>query len=195
MKTAFPLLVFAALVSDSAFCQDVTKEKFDRIIAALDKLTERHDKTDERLTRLENYRTSPSNDSSLPGLATKPERLGYVVDYSGTSPTLQTGPDLGGIPWEAAKCSTIDLHAAMIKEQGVVFAIVLVRPNVLRSRPETENLIRFLTPAFGTRPVILMGFSADRVDFAGRPDIVQFLETVDPYTLGFAPYQLVYHVP
>ena len=180
MRTAIVLFVLACpAYYQEAFAQDaadVTRQKFDRIIAALQKMDQRFDKQDQRLSQLENARKD------------EPKRLGYVEDYSGNAPTLRRGED---IPTQESK--PIDLVASKIKEQEVIFFVVVVKPTVIKSKVESDNLIDFLSPAFENRPIVLMGYDPRQTTtYYGRKDIVEFLANVDQSTIPFTKYQLTY---
>ncbi|MFW5688829.1 MAG: hypothetical protein ACOC1U_04580, partial [Spirochaetota bacterium] len=68
-------------------------------------------------------------------------------------------------------------RGALIREQGVTFAVVEVSPEVLRGgdRRVAEERARF-QPVFKDVPIILAARNPDkRALYSGRPDIVKFL--------------------
>lgn len=71
------------------------------------------------------------------------------------------------------------LHGAVIIEQGVTFAIIAVRPEIMRY---TQNLVaarRELMQFFPNMPIILMSQDSDGTPhYYGRKDIVDFLKTI-----------------
>lgn len=68
------------------------------------------------------------------------------------------------------------LHGAVIKEQGVTFAIVVVKPHVVNSQTESEKLALKLGSIFPGMPIILMSQDGRGVPtYRGRKDIVSFL--------------------
>ncbi|RNB59392.1 hypothetical protein EDM57_04415 [Brevibacillus gelatini] len=68
------------------------------------------------------------------------------------------------------------IEAAVIKEQGVTFAVVVVKKSVVDNQFESERVIRALMPHFGNIPVVLMGQDyRGRAYYRGRRDIVNFL--------------------
>ncbi len=72
---------------------------------------------------------------------------------------------------------TFDFRGALIKEQGITFAVVEVDPAVLKGgdRRLTEERERF-APIFKGVPIILAARGPDRrALYSGRPDIVRFL--------------------
>lgn len=69
---------------------------------------------------------------------------------------------------------------AIIKEQGVTFAIAVVKPYVLNS-PSREDIRASFVPIFGNIPIILMAQNSHGTPtYNGRRDIVQFLANINP---------------
>jgi len=70
----------------------------------------------------------------------------------------------------------MQFEGAVIKEQGVTFAIVIVKPNVLNSThqcDEARNSFRIIFPGM---PIILMAQDGRGTPtYQGRKDIVGFL--------------------
>lgn len=68
-------------------------------------------------------------------------------------------------------------EGAKIKEQGVTFAIVVVRRSVLSDPTKRSNLAdSFAAQVFGPIPVVLMAQdSRGTPTYWGRPDLVRFL--------------------
>lgn len=67
-------------------------------------------------------------------------------------------------------------EGAVVKEQGVRFGIVIVKPHVLHSRDEQQNARLLGTRAFGPMPIVLMAQDGRGTPtYLGRPDIVRFL--------------------
>ena len=72
---------------------------------------------------------------------------------------------------------SFEFRGALIKEQGITFAVVEVSPDVLKrgDRAIAEARARY-EPVFRNTPIILAARGADRrALFSGRPDIVKFL--------------------
>lgn len=79
------------------------------------------------------------------------------------------------------------LQGALIQEQGVKFAIVIVKPHVLNNRVEANRTIGALQPIFGGVPVVLMAQDVRGVPtYLGRRDIVGFMAKVP---LSAVPWQ------
>ena len=85
------------------------------------------------------------------------------------------------------------LMGAVIKEQGVTFAVVVVNRTVLNDQSQADKLIQMLGPPFGNIPVILMAQDAKGTPaYYGRPDIAKFLSTVPADSIPWKKYTLSY---
>ncbi|KAF0098947.1 MAG: hypothetical protein FD144_4022 [Rhodospirillaceae bacterium] len=70
-------------------------------------------------------------------------------------------------------------EGAVIREQGVTFAIVVVRQSVLQSTTEANRAIQSFQPAFPGMPVVLMAQDGrGRPTYFGRRDLSQFMANV-----------------
>lgn len=77
---------------------------------------------------------------------------------------------------------------ALIKEQGVTFAIVVVKPRVLNSTDREKTRMQF-TRVFGNVPIILMAQdSHGRPTYNGKRDIVNFLASIDARQIPWKTY-------
>lgn len=82
-------------------------------------------------------------------------------------------------------------EGSVTKEQGVTFAIVIVKKHVLDSSSEASNAIRTFAPVFGYIPVILMAQdSRGTPTWYGRRDIVNFLRNVPLSAIPWKEYTL-----
>lgn len=80
-------------------------------------------------------------------------------------------------------------EGAVIKEQGVTFAIVVVKPNVLNSGIECESVRRGFCSVFPGMPIVLMAQDTRGIPtYQGRPDIVKFLSKVHPSRIPWKQY-------
>lgn len=71
------------------------------------------------------------------------------------------------------------VQGAVIREQGRTFAVVVVKPDVIRSRSEADRAIRGFMPVFGGVPVVLMAQDGrGPPTYFGRPDISRFMASV-----------------
>jgi len=75
--------------------------------------------------------------------------------------------------------------AAVIKEQGVTFAIAIVRRQVLHSS-DRDTAQREFTRYFPGLPIVLM--AQDGSETYGRRDIVDFLTNVHPSRIPWRRY-------
>ncbi len=70
-------------------------------------------------------------------------------------------------------------QGALIKEQGVLFGIVVVKSHVLNSPSDRNQILNFGIRAFGAVPIVLMAQDASGTPtYYGRKDIVRFLSSV-----------------
>lgn len=82
----------------------------------------------------------------------------------------------------------MQFDGALIKEQGVSFAIVVVKPHVLNSSDREKTRSGF-SQFFPSVPIILMSQNSRGIPtYHGRPDIVQFLSRINPSRIPFRTY-------
>jgi len=80
-------------------------------------------------------------------------------------------------------------QGAVIKEQGVTFAIVVVKRHVLQDSRQREEARAGFAPLFPGLPVILMAQDARGVpSYHGRKDIVGFLANVPMAAIPWKEY-------
>ncbi|MCG9699491.1 hypothetical protein L1D19_05015 [Vibrio natriegens] len=80
-------------------------------------------------------------------------------------------------------------QGAVIKEQGVTFAIVVVKKYVIDSVSESEKTISAFSHHFPGMPVTLMAQdSRGRATYRGRNDIVKFLASLHPSQIPWREY-------
>jgi len=83
----------------------------------------------------------------------------------------------------------MQFDGALLKEQGVTFAIVVVKPHVLNSTIESDNARRSFMSVFSGVPIILMAQNSRGVPtYQGRTDIVRFLSKVSPSRIPWKRY-------
>jgi len=71
------------------------------------------------------------------------------------------------------------LQGAVIREQGVTFAVVVVRRHVIDSRFEADRTIASFRHAFPGLPIALMAQNyRGQPTYYGRPDVSRFLAGV-----------------
>lgn len=80
----------------------------------------------------------------------------------------------------------MQVEGAVIREQGVTFAVVVVKPHILQNDQSARKTIAGLIPAF-RMPVVLMAQASDGCPrYYGRKDIARFLANVP---LGAIPWR------
>ena len=82
-------------------------------------------------------------------------------------------------------------QGALIKEQGVTFGIVIVKPHVLNIPSEADSMRALGTRAFGPVPIVLMAQNSRGIPtYSGRRDIVKFLSNVPVRAIPWREYTL-----
>lgn len=74
------------------------------------------------------------------------------------------------------------LTAALVREQGVTFAVALVKNHVVLSQQQSSETIRAVSAALGCQLVVLMGESNKRLR-GNRSDVVEFVSRLHPARL------------
>lgn len=71
------------------------------------------------------------------------------------------------------------IQGAVVKEQGVTFAIVVVKRHILQSQQQSQEAAQSFSGLFPGMPIILMAQdSRGTPTYRGRKDIVAFLARV-----------------
>lgn len=73
-----------------------------------------------------------------------------------------------------------DWQVALVREQGVEFAVVAVKDSVINNHTERNQLIAWWQGEL-SRPVVLLG--ARRHEVCGRRDLAQFVANIGPSRL------------
>lgn len=86
----------------------------------------------------------------------------------------------------------LEFEGSVITEQGVTFAIVVVKRHVIDNRIEADELIQsFRMRVFEGMPVILMAQDSRGIPtYYGRDDIVKFLASIHPGRIPWKKYRL-----
>lgn len=86
----------------------------------------------------------------------------------------------------------MQFQGAVIKEQGVTFAIVVVKPHVLNDHAEANQLIgTYQQLVFGGIPVVLMAQNSRGVPtYYGRRDIANFMSRVPLHSIPWKQYSI-----
>lgn len=83
----------------------------------------------------------------------------------------------------------MQFDGVLLKEQGVTFAIVIVKAHVLNNSIDCENARRSFTSIFPGVPIILMAQDSRGIPtYQGRTDIVRFLAQVSPSRIPWKRY-------
>lgn len=81
----------------------------------------------------------------------------------------------------------VQFEGAVIREQGLTFAVVVVKRHVVDNPHTANQAIGSFGPAFPGMPIILMGQdSSGRAKWFGRPDIARFMANTP---LGAIPWR------
>jgi len=81
------------------------------------------------------------------------------------------------------------IEGAIVKEQGITFAIVVVKHTIIQSSSENQEAINAYRHIFPGMPIILMGQdSQGKSTYYGPEDIVNFLAKVDPHRIPWRRY-------
>lgn len=82
-------------------------------------------------------------------------------------------------------------QGAVVKEQGVTFGIVTVKPSVLQASMPRESMMNFGMRAFGAIPIILMAQDSHGTPtYWGRKDIVNFLSKIPMQCIPWKEYTM-----
>ena len=78
---------------------------------------------------------------------------------------------------------------AVIREQGVTFALVVVKSHVVQNRFEAGKAISAFQPHFPGMPVVLVGQdNRGTPTYFGRPDIARFMASVPMNAVPWKTY-------
>ena len=82
-------------------------------------------------------------------------------------------------------------QGAVIREQGVTFAVVIVKKHVLDNMNAAKGTIQSFAPLFSGLPVVLMarGYQG-RPSYYGRRDIAKFMANVPLSAIPWREYTL-----
>jgi hypothetical protein len=70
-------------------------------------------------------------------------------------------------------------HVALVREQGVNFAVVAVKPHVLnKPKRGKDDLVAAYSREFGVPAVLMAQDARGRATYYGRPDLVRFLSQI-----------------
>ena len=82
-------------------------------------------------------------------------------------------------------------QGAVIKEQGVTFAVVVVKMHVINNASEAQRAIHSFNPIFPGLPIILMAQDSSGIPtYYGRTDIVKFMASVPIDAVPWKEYRV-----
>jgi hypothetical protein len=82
------------------------------------------------------------------------------------------------------------VQGAVIREQGVTFAIVIVKRHILDNTAEANHAIAAFSPVFRTPVVLMAQDSSGRPSYYGRTDIARFLANVPLEAIPWKEYEI-----
>ena len=83
------------------------------------------------------------------------------------------------------------IEGAVIREQGVTFAVVVMQEHVVNNSFEADRAIRAFQLAFPGMPVVLMAQDYEGVPtYYGRRDLSQFMADVPLECVPWAEYSI-----
>ena len=84
----------------------------------------------------------------------------------------------------------MQFDGAVVKEQGIIFSIILVKPHILSSSSK-EQIRTSFKQYFGNIPIILMSQNSRGIPtYDGRPDIVRFLAKTNPARIPWKRFNI-----
>ena len=82
-------------------------------------------------------------------------------------------------------------QGALIKEQGLTFAVIVVKKSVVDNRLNAQAAIQSFQSVFPGRPIVLMAQDSRGVPtYFGRPDISKFLARVPMSAIPWQEYTM-----
>ncbi len=83
----------------------------------------------------------------------------------------------------------VKIQGAVIKEQGVTFAITVVKRHILNSQSQSQQTAQSFQSLFPGMPIVLMAQDCSGTPtYWGRKDIVNFLSSVHPSQIPWKEY-------
>jgi len=81
------------------------------------------------------------------------------------------------------------IHGAVVKEQGVTFAIVIVKQSVMRTDHDSASTRAGFQGLFPGLPLVLASQDSRGVfEYQGRKDLVGFLASIDASRIPWKEY-------
>ncbi len=84
----------------------------------------------------------------------------------------------------------MQVTGAVIREQGITFAVVVVKPHVIHDAQQAQSAIAEFTPIFQAPVVLMAQESGGRPRYYGRKDIAQFMSGVPLQAIPWKKYTI-----
>jgi hypothetical protein len=84
----------------------------------------------------------------------------------------------------------MQVTGAVIREQGITFAVVIVKPHVIHDTQQAQSAIAEFTPIFRTPVVLMAQEGGGRPRYYGRKDIAQFMSRVPLQAIPWKKYTI-----
>lgn len=85
----------------------------------------------------------------------------------------------------------MNLHGAVIREQNVIFAVVIVKSHVISADSTANRTREALRSYFPGMPLVLAAQdSRGRFEYLGRPDLVKFLASISAGRIPWKEYTI-----
>lgn len=83
------------------------------------------------------------------------------------------------------------IHGAVVRDQGVTFAVLVVKPHIVTSSQLSKEFTKFSTAYFPNMPIVLMNQNSKGIStYSGRRDIVKFLTNIHPDQMPWREYTI-----
>lgn len=82
------------------------------------------------------------------------------------------------------------VQGAVIREQGVEFAVVIVKRHVLDNAHDAREMISAFEPIFNAPTVLMAQDSRGTPTYYGRPDIARFMANVPLAAVPWTEYSI-----
>lgn len=85
----------------------------------------------------------------------------------------------------------MQFEAALVKEQGVTFAVIVVKKHILDSQHQSLEAMQSFAGVFPAVPIILMAQDSRGIpSYRGRKDIVNFLTKIHISQIPWRKYTI-----
>jgi hypothetical protein len=82
-----------------------------------------------------------------------------------------------------------EIEGAVVKEQGITFAIVVVKDDIIPNAAKSKKAVSVYSKIFPDMPIILLGRdSQGKSTYYGQENIASFLAGLDPNVIPWRRY-------